>query len=738
MAVSRVVHVDNRFREVIASRQAAYRPQPGQPGDPILGGVMNRATALELLECQITSRWIDFVARELKGEGKSFYTIGSSGHEGNAMVGLLTRPTDPAFLHYRSGGFFFARSRQVPGSTPVFDTCLSLTASSEDPISGGRHKVWGSLPLNIPPQTSTIASHLPKALGMAVFLDRRAQLKTGIDLPKDAIVVCSFGDASVNHSTAVGALNAAAWTAYQNLPAPVLFVCEDNGIGISVHTPMEWVASNYGNRAGLKYFRADGLDIAAGYQTVAEAVAYCRSRRRPVFLHMRTVRLLGHAGSDVETSYHSREQIEAAEAQDPLLRTAERVIEAGILSPAEVLDLYDTIADQVRRAGAEAAQRPKHVTAASVMAPLMLDTDTLPEKPSAEYLAKREQYWRGKLPEQDKPKHLAAHINSALIDLFLKERDLVLFGEDVAKKGGVYNVTTGLNESFGVGRVFNTLLDEQTILGLAIGAGHAGLVPIPEIQYLAYLHNAIDQLRGEAGSMRFFSDGQYTNPMVVRIAGFAYQKGFGGHFHNDNAIAALRELTGVMVVTCSNGPDAARLLRTATHLARSQGAIVVFIEPIALYMTKGLIGKEDWSFPYPAPGDCMPFGETHFHGDADAETLVISYANGYYLSRQACHDLEQEGIRTAILELRWLKPLNAEAIVAAARGRKRVVIVDECRITASISEQITTVLVEGLQHEALPQISRVCGDDTFIPLGQAWEFVLPSRESIAAAIRGGR
>src|SRR6185503_5332148 len=129
-------------------------------------------------------------------------------------------------------------------------------------------------------------------------------------------------------------------------------------------------------------------------------------------------------------------------------------------------------------------------------------------------------------------------------------------------------------------RVFNTLLDEQSILGLAIGAGQLGLLPVPEIQYLAYLHNAEDQLRGEASSLSFFSQGQFKNPMVVRIAGYAYQKGFGGHFHNDNSIAALRDIPGLIIASPARGDDAAGMLRTCVAAARTSGAVAVFLEPI--------------------------------------------------------------------------------------------------------------------------------------------------------------
>ena len=161
-----------------------------------------------------------------------------------------------------------------------------------------------------------------------------------------------------------------------------------------------------------------------------------------------------------------------------------------------------------------------------------------------------------------------------------------MLGEDVGVKGGVYGVTLGLQKTFGSARVFDTPLDEQTILGLALGTSLAGLLPIAEIQYLAYLHNAEDQLRGEAATLGFFSDGQYANGMVVRIASLASLKGFGGHFHNDNAIGVLRDIPGI-VVGCASGPaEAPELLRTLAGLALGEGRVCVLLEPTALYHDK--------------------------------------------------------------------------------------------------------------------------------------------------------
>ncbi len=223
---------------------------------------LTKADAARLFRAQCLSRALDRTSRAMQKAGTGFYTIGSSGHEGLAAVAHALRPTDMAFLHYRDAAFQIARADQVPGQQIAWDMLLSFACSSEDPISGGRHKVLGSKALMIPPQTSTIASHLPKAVGAAysIGLAKRRAPEHQL-LPQDAIIMCSFGDASVNHSTAQGAINTACWTSYQSIPLPLLFVCEDNGIGISTKTPKGWVAANYRNRPDLKYFYADGLDM---------------------------------------------------------------------------------------------------------------------------------------------------------------------------------------------------------------------------------------------------------------------------------------------------------------------------------------------------------------------------------------------------------------------------------------------------------------------------------------------
>ena len=321
-------------------------------------------------------------------------------------------------------------------------------------------------------------------------------------IPDDSIAICSFGDASSNHATAQTAFNAAAWTAYQKLPAPVLFVCEDNGIGISVKTPTGWVAQNFRDRKDLDYFYADGLDLAEGYGQVQAAVEHCRRTRRPTFLHLRTTRIMGHAGTDFEIEWRSIEELCAVEAGDPLLRSAAIALESGLMSKDEILALYEDTRRRCFAAAEDADSRPRLTELADVMAPLAPYTPdkVRAEATRADFGDKRVQAFGGeaKLPEKQAPKHLAIQINNALHDLFCKYPEALLFGEDVAQKGGVYTVTKGLHKAFGNKRVFNTLLDETIILGLAQGYANMGMLPLPEIQYLAYFHNACDQIRGEA------------------------------------------------------------------------------------------------------------------------------------------------------------------------------------------------------------------------------------------------
>ncbi|HEY3542695.1 MAG TPA: thiamine pyrophosphate-dependent enzyme [Gaiellaceae bacterium] len=678
------------------------RSLPGGDG----GGECAEAEAI--WRAQVASRLCDFAARQLQHTGRSFYSIASAGHESNAAVALALRPTDPALLHYRSGAFYLVRAAQA-GRDGVPDILQGVTAATAEPIAGGRHKVFGNRDLAIIPQTSTIASHLPRAVGVAFAIERAKRVDVDQEWEDDAVVVCSFGDASVNHATAQAGLNSSAYFAHQGLPLPLLWVCEDNGIGISVRSPTGWVEAALRARPSLRYEHAPGDDPELVLETAQELADWVREERRPAVLHLNVVRYLSHAGADVETAYRTPQEIRADWDLDPIYATAEWLAAAGVRSGNELADDYLAERRRVLGIAEEAAALPQLETAYDVIRPLAPRTRTLRTVES----------------QNGEPTTLALAINAALAEVLEREPAALLFGEDVAAKGGVYGVTRGLQKRFGSARVFDTLLDETSILGLALGSAVSGLLPIAEIQYLAYLHNAEDQLRGEAATLQFFSQGQYRNGMVVRVAGYGYQKGFGGHFHNDNALGVLRDIPGVVIASPCRPDDAAAMLRTCVDAARADGSVCVFLEPIALYHTRDLHEDGDERWLAPASGDAR-LGAARTYGDGD-DLTILTWGNGLRMSLRVVRRL---GLDARVVDLRWLAPLPIGDILREARATDRVLVVDETRKTGGVSEGIVAALVDGGFDGS---VVRVASKDSFIPLGDAANLVLLSEAEIADA-----
>ncbi|MBB4960916.1 2-oxoisovalerate dehydrogenase E1 component [Micromonospora polyrhachis] len=800
--------LDERFREAVGGLLVPTNrrsPDGLVRDDTTLTGVR----ALELFDAQLTSRHLDLAARWLRSFGEGFHTIGSSGHEGNAAVAAAVLSTDPALLHYRSGGFYCARVAQagpLPATTPATadgtllttarvrtgatagdddaaaggetdadpiataarDVLRGVVASAVDPAAGGRHKVFGNADLAVIPTTSTIASHLPRAVGIGFAIERmrrqsaiptqsparsrlggpsRPDTDAGSPWPPDAIVVCSFGDASVNHVSAVAAFNTAGWCDHTGLRIPVLFVCEDNGLGISVRSPEGWVAATLGAKPGLRYFSADGCDLAQAYDAASEAASWVRRHRRPAVLHLSTVRLMGHGGADAELAYRSAGEVAQDLERDPIIATARLLVEAGLATPDELIARYDEVGWQVRKVAEEVLGEPKLATAADIMAPIaprrpvrvsraVTDAGSRAAGPGA---AARTAAFGGKLPEQAGPLTLAQTINAALADGLLDHPEMTIFGQDVAAKGGLYGVTKGLRQRYGASRVFDTLLDETSVLGLGLGAGLAGMLPVPEIQYLAYLHSAEDQLRGEGATLRFFSRGAFRNPMVVRVPGLAYQDGIGGHFHNDNSLAVLRDVPGLVLAVPARAEDAAPMLRSCLASAAVDGSVCVFLEPIALYHTRDLYlpGDDEWLSPYAGPGDWgsshAPIGRARSYGVGSAEDVtIITFGNGVRMSLRAAGALAEEGIGTRVVDLRWLAPLPVADIIREASATGRVLVADETRRSGGVGEGIVAALVDAGYVGA---VRRVASVDSFVPLGPSATQVLLSEDAITQGAR---
>jgi 2-oxoisovalerate dehydrogenase E1 component len=405
---------------------------------------------------------------------------------------------------------------------------------------------------------------------------------------------------------------------------------------------------------------------------------------------------------------------------------------------AELVRRYEAVRDRVQQIAEEAMQLPQLRSVAevtSVLAPQ--HPDRIAAEVAGPVAADRAAVFGGKLPEDDGPLTLAQAINRTLHDELARRPEALLFGEDVAVKGGVYGLTRGLRKAFSAARVFDTMLDEQAILGVGLGSALAGFLPIPEIQYLAYLHNAEDQLRGEAATLQFFSQGQYRNPMVVRIAGLGYQKGFGGHFHNDNSVAVLRDIPGLVVAVPSHPSDAPAMLRTLVASARTDGTVSVFLEPIALYHERDLqVGDGGWLAEYEPPSRWqqahVAIGQARrWAPDGEGRDLtIITFGNGVPMSLRVADTLSQQGISARILDLRWLSPLPAADIVREAAATGRVLIADETRRSGGVSEGVMAALIDGGFRGS---IARVTSADSFVPLGDAARVVLLDEQTILTA-----
>ena len=389
------------------------------------------------------------------------------------------------------------------------------------------------------------------------------------------------------------------------------------------------------------------------------------------------------------------------------------------------------------RVAAEAVTRPRLKDAAGVMASLIPPARACrpTNGPTAEA---REAAFGADLKAMDEPQIMSRLINWALTDLMLENPAIVMMGEDVGRKGGVYGVTQKLQACFGPDRMIGTLLDEQSILGLAIGMAQNGFIPMPEIQFLAYLHNAEDQIRGEAATLPFFSNGQFTNPMMLRIAGLGYQKGFGGHFHNDNSVAVLRDIPGVILACPSNGADAARMLRECVRLAREEQRVVVFLEPIALYPMRDLHADKDglWMRRYPDRAETIALGEVGVEGEG-VDLAIVTFGNGTYLSHKARPGIEAAGIRTRIVDIRWLSPLPKAALADAVAGCRHARPPEDPRHPGGGAGGL-----RAHSHET-PRgtTARLTAEDSFIATGPAYAATMPSAEGIAAAaiaLAGGK
>ncbi|MFI7586072.1 transketolase C-terminal domain-containing protein [Spongisporangium articulatum] len=712
---------------------AAPQPARGHALEPTSDAV--RDDLLTLFEAQATSRWLDVLARRLAAARLLPALPSGAGHEGNAVVAMASRADDPALLHARSGAFYLARSAQTGSMDGVFELAEALAGSADQPLAGGRYPAFGHPDLAILPQTSTTAAHLPRGLGIAWALGRqsrsRERASEPLRWPDDAISIVSFGDGGAQHSNALGAINSACWAARQGVAIPLLLVCEDNGFGGSLPTPPGWIRELFDAREGLRYLhaRSDG-DPLELLETARRAVALTRTHRRPVLLHLSCVRIGGQDSTDTEMAYRRPERIASDLRRDPLVATMRALVHTGTLSVDDVAEGFLQARDRVELTFHEAVRRPTLETGSQVMVPLA------PHRPAAVAMvaarvpapAARSRVFPDGLPETEGPLTLAQALNRSLLDAAAALPGIVMLGTDIGRRGGRYGVTAGMHAVLGPARVTDTVPDENSILGLALGAAVSGLLPIVEVSSLAHLHAAQEQVRAEAMGLSFHSSGAFRNPMVLRVPGLSHE--FGGEV----GLGILRDVPGLVVACPAHPSEVPGLVRTVVAAADADGMVSVLLEPVALYHERDMLRQGDgaWTAPYPEPdrwgSQHAPIGRAATWGDGTDLTLC-SFGTGLQLVMRVAAQLEQAGVSCRVVDLRWLSPLPVDDVVREADATGRLLIVDETRRTGGVSEALVTgVLEAGFDG----RLARVTARDTILPYGRAASLVTVSPDEVLA------
>ncbi len=663
---------------------------------PVRPSDFDRETLLQVYRTMLTSRRLDEKMLTLLRQGKGFFHIGCAGHEAaQAAAYMNTRPGyDWASVYYRDLAFVLGL-----GARPE-DVLLHHLAKRDDPFSGGRQMAEHfSIPeLNVLPLCSSVGSQLLPAVGVALAIQRRKQ---------DAYVYASIGEGGTSQGAWHEALN---WAA--RAKAPVLFFVQDNRYAISVPRTEQTaggsvykIVQGYENLARA---HVDGTDFFKAYAVLKAAIERIRQGRGPVCVVAEVVRLLPHSSSDNHLKYRAPEELEEDRRADPIMRFELRLIEEGLLTEREAEEIRREVARQIDEAAAWAEKQP----------------DPEPES------AVRHVYFEGDLglefeksTPSGEPVVMVDAINHALHEEMERDERVIVYGEDVeGPKGGVFTVTRGLTERFGVERCFNSPLAENAIIGTAVGLAEAGFKPVVEIQFGDYIWPAMDALKNQLATVRYRSNGKWEAPVVVRVPVGGYIH--GGLCHSQNIEAFFAHVPGLWVVMPSNAADAKGLLKTAIR-GRDP---VLFLEHKYLYRQP--VAKS----PEPDADYLIPFGKARIVQEG-SDLTIVTYGALVYKSLNVARMMEKHGVSLEIIDLRTINPLDTETILESVKKTNRLLVVYEDQEFGGFGGEIVSQVADKAFTFLDAPIKRVAGKFTPIPFAEPLEnYVLPQDDDILQAV----
>ena len=655
---------------------------------------------------------------QLVPERRVLYQFSARGHDlTQALLGLhLTGARDAVAPYYRSRPLALALGLDV-------DEALASTMMQPQGMSAGRDI---GVVLNRPsrdgvsllPACGGVGTQYTPAAGWAQSLVYRARVLKDRSA-EGSIAVAHGGDASLATNGFWASLNIATTERL-----PLLYFIEDNGYGISVpstkQTPGGDFAANLASFRNLRILSGDGSEPHAAAGLIAEAVAFVRMGNGPVLLRLLVPRLCGHSGQDTQ-AYKSAEEIAVERARDPLACLRQRLV-PSVLPESAWQALEDEATNRVGEALARiAAQRSAPVAVTRYAFTERLSDGSIDRQVQGGLLAEG----IAPLPGAAEPKPEGARINMLTAIRRTLEHELavnprvLVFGEDVGRKGGVHAATLGLQERFGEDRVFDTSLSEEGIIGRAVGMALAGLMPVPEIQFRKYAEPAAEQLH-DCGTIRWRTANRFAAPMVVRMPGGFFK--CGDPWHSQCNEVQFLHATGWQLAMPSNAEDAVGLLRTALRGN----------DPVIFFEHRALIDGAAARRPYPGDDYCLPFGVAR-RLRAGSELTIISWGAMVERCDQAA---PESGVDVELLDLRTLAPWDRNAVLASVAKTRRCLIVHEDNLTAGFGAEVAAVLAERAFFDLDAPIARLAMPD--IPSPHSPELlaaVVPSVAGIVAAIR---